>query len=235
MQNSILEVNKIVNNHKRWFETMPIISQSNNGISVILVFSVEQGNQQQLLDAAINNSQNVMEKKPGFVSASFHNSNDGTNMVNYSQWENRKAYDEAINFLTQDEVQIGEKLFDLGEPDWNIYEIIYTEGNNPTTISKNDNVSTIISVYTVEPQAQKKLLDLLKEFSNKIVEKQPGFSSINLHRSYDGKRVLIYSQWKSNDGWESIFTNPEAKQLLDEQNKISKNSWNTYRIAYTTN
>ena len=109
---------------------MPIISSEQSRIIVILVFKVESINQPALVEAATRNSQEVMEKKPGFISSSLHKSIDGTSMVNYSQWESRKSYDDAINFLSNEEVKIGEKIFDLADPDWNIYELVFSSGKS---------------------------------------------------------------------------------------------------------
>ena len=93
-----------------------------------------------------------MEKKQGFVSASFHKSFDGTSMVNYSQWENRKSYEDAINFLSPDEVHIGEKIFDIADPDWNIYELVFLCWYYPAIISKDANIVTVINKFSVEPE-----------------------------------------------------------------------------------
>ena len=130
-----------------------------------------------------------MEKKPGFVSASFHKSFDGTSMVNYSQWENRKSYEDAINFLNPDEVEIGEKIFDIADPDWSIYELIFSAGSDPTIISNDANLVTVINKFSVEPKNHQNLIKLLDDL-RKIVEKQPGFISANVHSSFDGNRVV---------------------------------------------
>jgi len=76
---------------------MAIISTENKLASVILIFQVDPKMQTTLLDAAKENSQEVMEKKPGFISVNLHKSFDGTSVVNYAQWETRKSYEEAIS------------------------------------------------------------------------------------------------------------------------------------------
>jgi len=212
---------------------MPLITQTKKVTTVILIFKVKPELQQALIDAAINNSQKVMEKKPGFISSSFHKSFDGTSAVNYSQWENRKSYDEAINFLTPEEVKIGEKIFDLADPDWNIYELVFSSGNTPTTISKTNELVTVINLFPVEPKNQLRLIDSLKELSNNFVEKQPDFISANVHKSVDGKRVISYAQWKTKEDYQSIYTNVEAIPYLDKIKSISKFNWNIYEVVYT--
>ncbi len=212
---------------------MPLISKENNLSSVILVFQVEPKNQSALIEAGIENSKKVMEKKQGFVSTSLHRSYDGTSVVNYSQWENRKSYEDAINFLNSDEVHIGEKIFDIADPDWNVYELVFSTGATPTIISKNANLVTVINKFSVKSENHKKLLQLLAELRI-IVEKLPGFISANVHKSFEGTRIVSYAQWKTKEDYQAVYTNSQAIPILDELKKISKFSWNLYEVVYTT-
>ena len=212
---------------------MAIISTENKLASVILIFQVDPKMQTTLLDAAKENSQEVMEKKPGFISVNLHKSFDGTSVVNYAQWETRKSYEEAINFLKPDEVKIGEKIFDIADPDWNIYELVFSAGKTTTTISQDANLVTVINKFSVEPENQKKLVKLLDDL-REVVEKLPGFISANVHRSFDGTRVVSYAQWNSKEDYQAVYTNSQAIPLLDEIKKISKFTWNVYEVVYST-
>jgi heme-degrading monooxygenase HmoA len=211
---------------------LPEISLNNKLSSIFLIFQVEPKNQSALIEAGIENSKKVMEKKPGFVSASFHKSFDGTSMVNYSQWENRKSYEDAINFLNQDEVAIGGKIFDIADPDWNIYELVFSAGTNPTIISTNANLITVINKFSVKPENNKKLLQFLDDLRI-VVEKLPGFISANVHKSFEGTRIVSYAQWNTKEDYQEVYTNSQAKTILDEIKKISKFSWNLYEVVYT--
>lgn len=212
---------------------MPAISIKNNVSSVILIFQVEPKNQPALIEAGIENSKKVMEKKLGFISASFHKSYDGTSVVNYSQWENRKSYEDAINFLNPDEVAIGEKIFDIADPDWNIYELVFSAGTNPTIISKDTSLVTVINKFSVEPENNKRLLELLDDL-RKVVEIQPGFISANVHKSFEGSRIVSYAQWKTKEAYQAVYTNSDAQPILNEIKKISKFTWNLYEVVYTS-
>lgn len=212
---------------------MTIIPTENNLATVILIFQVDPKLQKDLIDAAVENSQKVMEKKPGFISANLHKSFDGTSIVNYAQWETRKSYEEAINFLKLDEVKIGEKIFDIADPDWNIYNLDFSAGKTPTIISQDSNLVTIINKFSVEPNNQKKLVKLLDEL-RQVVEKLSGFISANVHRSLDGTRVVSYAQWNSKEDYQAVYTNSQTIPLLDEIKKISNFSWNIYEVVYTS-
>lgn len=212
---------------------MPTISLENKLSCVILIFQVDPKDQSALIEVGIENSKKVMEHKPGFVSASFHKSFDGTSVVNYSQWENRKSYEDAINFLNPDEVQIGARIFDIADPDWNIYDLEFSAGTNPTIISKDATLVTVINKFSVGPDNHKKLLQLLDNL-REIVEKQPGFVSANVHRSFEGTRLVSYAQWNTKEDYQAVYTNSNAKPILDEIKKISKFSWNLYDVVYTS-
>ena len=213
---------------------MATISPERQDTMAILVFQVEPTKQEQLVDAGKNNSQKVLEKKPGFISSSIHKSFDGHSVVNYSQWETRKSYDEAINFLSPEEVKIGEKIFDLADPDWNIYELAFSSGQIPAEISIANPVVTVINVFSVEQKNQQNLIEQLKVLSKNFVEFQPGFVSANVHRSFDGKRVISYAQWKTKEDYQSIYANSDAIPYLDKIKTISKFNWNLYQVSYTS-
>ncbi len=212
---------------------MPIISRDNKLATVILIFQVEPKMQSALIDAAKENSQKVMENKPGFISTNLHKSFDGTSMVIYAQWDSRKSYDEAINFLKSDEVKIGEKIFDIADPDWNLYELVFSAGKSPTIISQNANLVTVINKFSVEPENQKQLVKILDNL-RAVVEKLPGFISANVHGSLDGTRVVSYAQWNTKEDYQAVYTDSEANPLLDEIKKFSKFSWNIYEVVYST-
>ncbi len=67
-----------------------------------------------------------------------------------------------------------------------------------------------------------------------VVEKQHGFISANVHRSFEGTRIVSYAQWKTKEEYQAVYTNSEAKPILDEIKKISKFSWNLYEVVYTS-
>ena len=211
---------------------MPLISSENKLATVILIFQVDSKLQNNLIEAIKENSEKVMEKKPGFVSANLHKSYDGTSVVNYAQWETRKSYEEAINFLKPDEVKIGEKIFDIAESDWNIYDLVFSAGKIPTILSQDANLVTVINKFSVEPENQKNLIKLLDDL-REIVEKLPGFISANVHKSLDGTRVVSYAQWDSKEDYQAVYTNSNAIPILDDIRKNSKFTWNIYEIVYS--
>jgi quinol monooxygenase YgiN len=54
--------------------------------TLINVFTVAPGHQQELVDLLNEATDQVMRHLPGFVSANIHASDDGARVVNYAQW-----------------------------------------------------------------------------------------------------------------------------------------------------
>ena len=79
-----------------------------------------------------------------------------------------------------------------------------------TTIELGSGVFTLINVFTCEPEQQKRLVSLLIEATQKTMKLMPGFISANIHRSYDGKRVVNYAQWQNKESFEAMRKDPRA-------------------------
>jgi len=91
-----------------------------------------------------------------------------------------------------------------------------------TRISTDNDVVTLVNVFTVGPEKQQRLLDLLVEATETVMNKQPGFVSANLHRSLDGTKVVNYAQWRSREAFEAMLQNPEAVPHLREAGEIAQ-------------
>src|ERR1700693_4312966 len=81
---------------------------------------------------------------------------------------------------------------------------------------------TQITVIEPEPGKQAEALSLMTERA-RFMARQPGFISISLHRSLDGRRIVNYIQWQSRDLLHSAHKSPECRkewgqfdQLADE-------------------
>jgi hypothetical protein len=53
-----------------------------------------------------------------------------------------------------------------------------------TMIAKNNNVVTLINVFTVRPEQQQRLVDVLVEATEAVMKYQPGYVSANIHKSW---------------------------------------------------
>lgn len=74
-----------------------------------------------------------------------------------------------------------------------------------TTIQANNHVFTLVNVFTVKPENQQKVIDVLVEAGRQTMQRLSGFISSNLHRSFDGKYVVNYVQWRSKEDFEAML------------------------------
>lgn len=91
-----------------------------------------------------------------------------------------------------------------------------------TRISQSNGVVTLINVFTVAPEDQQRLLDLLVEATESVMNEPPGFVSANLHKSFDGTRVVNYAQWRSREALEVMLDDPEVIVHMKEAQKIAE-------------
>jgi quinol monooxygenase YgiN len=104
---------------------------------------------------------------------------------------------------------------------------------NETVIRVEDAVATFINVFDVDPSKQQELIEILKEGTEKVMRKRPGFVSVNLLASADGTRVVNYAQWRSPDDVKATMGDPEAQAYAKRAAEIAKATPHPYRVVAT--
>lgn len=99
-------------------------------------------------------------------------------------------------------------------------------------ISKTNDVVTLINVFTVDPQNQQRVVDLLAEATEKVMRRLPGFVSAHIHKSLDGLRVATYAQWRSREDFEAMLKNPEAIPHLQALAPLAKFDAHLYDVSF---
>ena len=100
-----------------------------------------------------------------------------------------------------------------------------------TTISKDNKVVTLINVFTVEPENQQRLADMLGEATEKTMKNLSGFVSATLHKSVDGVRVANYAQWRRREDFAAMPKNPEATAHMKPIMEIAKFDAHLYEVV----
>jgi heme-degrading monooxygenase HmoA len=85
------------------------------------------------------------------------------------------------------------------------------------TIHANGQMVTLVNVCTVDPRDQQELIDIFKEGTEAWISKVPGYISTSLHKSTDGRRVVIYSQWQNA---QSIGAMRDSAEMGPYMNRI---------------
>ena len=78
------------------------------------------------------------------------------------------------------------------------------------TIRANSGVMTLINVFAVDPENQQKLVAVLKEGTEALMSKRPGYISASIHVSKDRRRIINYSQWRSVQDIEAMRQHPDV-------------------------
>ena len=78
-------------------------------------------------------------------------------------------------------------------------------------IDKSNGVCTQITTVKLTPDNQDEVLNLMKERA-RFMATQPGFISVNLHRSKDGSHVVNYVQWTSAEKLAAAYHSPEFRK-----------------------
>jgi quinol monooxygenase YgiN len=102
-----------------------------------------------------------------------------------------------------------------------------------TYISAGSATVTFINVFTVAPENQQRLIDLLTEATDISVRKAPGFISASLHRGIDGTKVTMYAQWASVEEYQAMREDPAPLPYLQEAMTIATFEPGMYEVVRT--
>lgn len=102
-----------------------------------------------------------------------------------------------------------------------------------TTISPENDVVTLVNVFTVEPEDQQRLVDLLVEATESVMNKRSGYVSANIHRGLDGRHVVNYAQWQNREDFEAMLRDPEARAHMGEVAKLATFEPYLYEVVYS--
>ena len=72
------------------------------------------------------------------------------------------------------------------------------------TIEKGRKLMTLVNVFSVAPEKQDELTELLVRATEETMKHLPGFVSASIHRSGDGTKVINYAQWRSQADFEAL-------------------------------
>jgi len=95
----------------------------------------------------------------------------------------------------------------------------------------SDRTVTLINVFTVQPERQLQLIELLTKATEESVRHAPGFISARLHRSLDGTKVTMYAQWRSDEDYQAMRKDPAPLPYLTQALEIAKFEPGMYEVV----
>jgi quinol monooxygenase YgiN len=102
-----------------------------------------------------------------------------------------------------------------------------------TTIRVDNAITTLVNVFTVEPDYQPKVFALLQEGIETMFSKMPGWISTNLLKSRGGKQVVVYSQWRDEKDIEAFRQDPQMKAYFQQFGALAKHEAFICDVAYS--
>ena len=83
-------------------------------------------------------------------------------------------------------------------------------------------IMTLINVFTVAPDRQQSLVDMLDQATEKTMKHRPGFISASIHKSLDGQRVVNYAQWRSKEDFEAMQHDADAVEHMQAAARLAE-------------
>ena len=99
-------------------------------------------------------------------------------------------------------------------------------------IRANEGVVTQINVFTVKPENQQHLVDVLIAAANSVKD-MPGWMSASLHKSLDGTKVVNYAQCTNYEAWEAIMEKLVAGGHIEKNKEFGSANPGLYKVVYT--
>src|SRR5262245_8444745 len=99
-------------------------------------------------------------------------------------------------------------------------------------IRSDAGVTTLVNVFVVEPDDQEKLIQVLREGTETLFSKQPGYISTSFHKSKDGRRVINYGQWRTAKDIEAFRSKPEIGEYFKRVRELAQYESMTCDVSY---
>lgn len=79
----------------------------------------------------------------------------------------------------------------------------------------------LINVYSVKPENQEKLVQILEEGVHSIMVHQEGYLGSTILRSVDGKSVAVCAKWKEAKNIVAVFQKAENESYIKKIQEIA--------------
>jgi quinol monooxygenase YgiN len=100
------------------------------------------------------------------------------------------------------------------------------------SIRADRDIATLINVFVVDPDHQEQLIQVLKEGTETLFRKQPGYIAASFHKSQDGRRVINYGQWRSPKDIEAFRGKPEIGEYFKRVRALAQYEAVVCDVAY---
>ncbi len=101
-----------------------LIDQDNEILTIVNLLQPNEGvSQQELSDLLAQAMEEEILSRPGFISATVHESLDNDYVINYAQWKDQASLDATIEVINAGDAPLLGKAFSIAQPDFHVYSI----------------------------------------------------------------------------------------------------------------
>jgi len=97
--------------------------------------------------------------------------------------------------------------------------------------NEDDHPLVLINTFTVASVDQDHLVALLTQVTCESIVDAPGFLSATLHRSLDGRKVVMYARWRTAAAYTAMRQSGQSQLALDAIAKIATFQPGMYQIV----
>ncbi len=90
------------------------------------------------------------------------------------------------------------------------------------TISKGNDVQTVITTFEMTPGTCQDLLDALVDAYDSFISRQPGFVGAGLHVNDAQTRIANYSQWERREDFQAMLRSDEMRRRNRQINELCR-------------
>jgi heme-degrading monooxygenase HmoA len=181
----------------------------------------------------------ALASQVGFVSMTVLECADDGRVLVEGRWQSKDAFDAAVDGNPEAE-RSRAFLEEFGSPEPGLFREVFrvsaarADGvaRHPAkgTISAGAGNISFVQIWRMSSaEHQQGWLKTMHSHMG-ILTVQPGFVSMSLHTSLDGKQAAVYAQWTSNAALEAAINLPEARRSHDELARWGEFDGSPYRL-----
>jgi heme-degrading monooxygenase HmoA len=174
----------------------------------------------------------ALASKVGFVSMTVLECAEDGRVLVEGRWQSKAAFNAAV--AGNPEAQRSRaSLEEFGVPEPGLFtEVFRLVAGPPTnaTISADSGNISLVQIWRMSStEHQQRWLETMHGHIG-LLTVQPGFVSMSLHSSLDGKQTAVYAQWADEAALNAAINLPEAKRSHDELARWGESDGSTYRL-----
>ena len=189
------------------------VTQDPGTVTVIERFDMPADLQGKAVELAENHIARAWKNEPDFVGAALLRCHNRGGLSCYAQWK-RPSDGSSPNTpdapIASQTLAVALEMFrttTYRRMDSRTYTLDFSKSADgvalPSVMSLAKTPGAHFGVFSVTLETQNHLLDLARGYGPKSLV-TPGLTSINFHRSLDGKRVINLGLWANFDNWEDL-------------------------------